>query len=634
MLGLGRAKALVVDEPVLAWGAAAGVDERYAPLVERLSDAARKDPAAYRRRVLFAAALGYAAIGALVLGCAGIIVGLLYLMVEAGGINLLLAKALIVAALIAWAALRSLWVVAEPPEGRPIDRSEAPALFELVRRLRSRIGGPRIDQVLISREFNASIVQLPRLGFLGWYRNYLVLGLPLLRGMAEEEAAAVIAHELGHFAGEHGRLASAVYRVRMTWAQLSERLRQGHSANLLRRFFRWYGPWFSAYSFVLARSHEYEADRAAAAATSPATMAAALVRVAVQADRLESGWARWWDQAVRDAGARPRPFTDCANWLRDAGTKATDRSLRRALFATTGLDDTHPCLVDRLGALGADARVPALPQRSAADVLLGAAADRIAAEFDESWWRQVSGAVEEAREQRRREAEELRRLRELAAEAAPTREQRRREAELVASVEGEEASIPLYDALAEEDGEDVLSAWYAALYRLRSGDPAGAPMLESLGRRTPRFALASLEALLAHYEEQGDWDSADEARRRLAQVIAWQAAADAEFRTLRPEDPIEAPDLTPDERAGFRRSVDGIPGLVSVHVGWRRLAHGGGRQQVLLVKVRDPADPGDVLGSVGERLPAHGDYLGFTLASDTRWLHARLKALEGAQLYP
>lgn len=633
MLGLGRAKELVVEEPPPAWGTAAGIDERYAPLVERLSGAARENPAAYRRRVLFAAALGYGAIGALVLVCAAIISGLVCMMVLGGGVNLLLLKLLLVAALIAWAALRSLWVQAEPPEGRRIGPAEAPALFALVERLRSRIGGPRIHEVLVSRDFNASIVQLPRLGFLGWYRNYLIVGLPLLRGMAEEEAAAVIAHELGHFAGEHGRLASAVYRVRMTWAQLSERLGEGHSANLLRRFFRWYGPWFNAYSFVLARSHEYEADRAAAAATSPATMAVALVRLAVQADRFDSGWERCWAEAVRDPPARQRPFADCAEWLRDAETKATDRSLHRALFAKTDLDDTHPCLVDRLAALGADARIPLLPERSAADVLLGPTADSIAAEFDESWWREAEGAVEEARELRRQGAEELRRLRDLAAEATPTRQQRHREAELVASIEGEAAAIPLYDALLADDDQDHLSAWYAALYRLRSGDPAGPLMLESAGR-VPEFALAANEALLAHYEEQCDWEAADAARRRLAEAIAWQAAADAEFRTLRPGDPLEAPALSIEERTEFRRSVEGMAGLVSAHVAWRRLPLSGRRQQIVLVKVRDPADPDHVLGSVAGRLAAHGDYLGFSVASDTRWLHARLQAIDGTRLYP
>jgi Zn-dependent protease with chaperone function len=633
MLGLWRAKELVVDDPPPAWGTASGIDRRYAPLVERLSSAARENPAAYRRRVLFAAAVGYGVIGALVLACAAVIFGLLYMMVVGGGVNLLLVKVVLVAALVAWAALRSLRVPAEPPEGRRIGRTEAPALFDLVERLRSRIGGPRIHEVLVSRDFNASIVQLPRLGLLGWYRNYLVIGLPLLRGLAEEEAAAVIAHELGHFAGEHGRLASAVYRVRKTWAQLSERLREGHSANLLRRFFRWYGPWFNAYSFVLARSHEYEADRAAAAATSPATMAAALVRLSVQADRFDSGWERCWADALRDPSARPRPFRDCAAWLRDAEPKATDRSLHRALFAKTGLEDTHPCLADRLGALGADAKVPLLPERSAADVLIGPAADSIAAEFDEAWWREAEGAVEEARDQRRRDAEELRRLRELAAESTLTRQQRHREAELVASIEGEAAAIPHYDSLLADDDEDHLAAWYAAFYRLRCVDPDGPQMLESAGR-APEFALAANEALLAHYEEQCDWEAADEARRRLAEAIAWQAAADAEFRTLRPGDPLEAPDLSLEERTEFRRSVDGIAGLVSAHVAWRRLPHSGRRQQIVLVKVKGPADPGDVLARVAERLPAHGDYLGFTVAADTRWLHARLKAIEGTQLYP
>ncbi|HEX8240224.1 MAG TPA: M48 family metallopeptidase [Allosphingosinicella sp.] len=637
MAGLfaGERELVVAEEPAGAWGAGARVDERYRSLVERLSRTARSDPAGYRRRVVLAAALGYAVVLALVAICAATVAGLLYAAMF-GHMNLLFAKLGVVAAVIGWAVVRSLWVPFEPPQGRSLALDEAPELFELIARLRSRIGGPRIHEVLVTRDFNAAIVQTPRLGFLGWYRNYLVVGLPLLEGLSEAEAAAVIAHELGHFAGRHGHLAALVYRVRMVWAQLSERLQAGHSANLLRRFFAWYGPWFNAYSFVLARSHEYEADRTAAEATSPDSIAAALIRLAVQTERMDAGWSGYWEEVVKAPAPIRGPFAVQSRWLREADETRARRSLSRGLARSTGLEDTHPSLADRLAALGAAADIPPPPVRTAAEALLGSRAGSLAEEFDQSWWAEAADWIAEAREQRRRDVEELGSLRELAESGPLTLEQRHRQAELVAAIEGEQGALTLYDSIAADHPDDEAARWFAGLYRLRLGDCGGVTLVESASAKDPRLRPAAYQALEAFYEARGDWEAAAGARSRLDQALEAAAAAEAEFRTLRPDSAIEAPDLSDEERAEFRRSVDGIPGVQAVHVGWRYLVSDGARQQVLLVKFRGnvDSDPQDVLGSVGERLLAWGDYIGFTVAHDTRWLDRKLREIEGTQLYP
>ena len=50
-----------------------------------------------------------------------------------------------------------------------------------------------------------------------------------------------------------------------TWFQLLERVQKiRHKGSFIfENFFNWYAPFFSAYSFVLARMDEYEADRCA-----------------------------------------------------------------------------------------------------------------------------------------------------------------------------------------------------------------------------------------------------------------------------------------------------------------------------------------------------------------------------------
>ena len=49
----------------------------------------------------------------------------------------------------------------------------------MIDKLRRELGTRRFDQVLITDELNAGVVESPRLGLFGLYRSYLLIGLPL-----------------------------------------------------------------------------------------------------------------------------------------------------------------------------------------------------------------------------------------------------------------------------------------------------------------------------------------------------------------------------------------------------------------------------------------------------------------------
>src|SRR5436190_1858633 len=80
---------------------------------------------------------------------------------------------------------------------------EARELTALMDELRSAIRC-RVDRVLLTADFNASVQQVPRLGLFGWSRRYLLIGLPLLEVLSREELRVVLAHEFAHLSAEHG----------------------------------------------------------------------------------------------------------------------------------------------------------------------------------------------------------------------------------------------------------------------------------------------------------------------------------------------------------------------------------------------------------------------------------------------
>lgn len=234
---------------------------------------------------------------------------------------------------------------------RVLTREEAPGLFEVLDGL-----GGRVDSVELVPQFNAAMVYIPRLGLLGWPRHHLVLGMSLLLSLSEEEARAVIAHELGHMTGAHGERTSGLYAQRTMWANLRDDEEQDElSRALFKPLWTWILPRFNAMSFVLARMQEYEADAFAAAATSEEIAAAALVRVHVDDNLLDR---EFWDVLFKSQREREEPPRDVYTQIARRFEQPRDPEVMRALLeealaAQTSVADTHPCLRERLEALGA-----------------------------------------------------------------------------------------------------------------------------------------------------------------------------------------------------------------------------------------------------------------------------------------
>jgi Zn-dependent protease with chaperone function len=166
-------------------------------LVEYCEKLALESPATYRWKVGGLAALGIGFVMALAVGSLGLGLGLavLILWAKAG----VLLKLAILPMAFAYYLGRALWVTFPEPTGKTVTSQTSPKLFAEIEAVRKQLGAQRVHRILIEPEkFNAAIVQIPRLGPLGWTKNYLILGLPLLESMTRDEFRAVLAHEFGH----------------------------------------------------------------------------------------------------------------------------------------------------------------------------------------------------------------------------------------------------------------------------------------------------------------------------------------------------------------------------------------------------------------------------------------------------
>jgi Zn-dependent protease with chaperone function len=381
--------------------------EQFDTLVARLEGEAARRPLWYKTRVFLLAMLGYAYVFGILAAILGIIAAVV-LMVSTGRGIILVKNVAIPLAIFAWVVGKSLWVKLEPPSGRRLRREEAPRLFAAMDDICKKIDAPRAHVVLLDDEFNAAVSQVPRLGVFGWHRNYLIVGLPLMQALPPDEWRGVLAHEFSHLSRAHARFSNWIYRVRKSWFQLMHTLEEDRKSGgvwLFKRFFHWYAPYFGAYSFVLARRDEFEADRLAATVVGREAMARGFITGSLRNRALSE---RFWPAIEREITTRPVPPDDVhsrmAHALRGELEWAPVKNwVADDLAVETGSADTHPCHRDRIAALGVDVDEllitggsPAEPlETTAAEYFLGNLATEATNAFDavwrqraEEWWRE------------------------------------------------------------------------------------------------------------------------------------------------------------------------------------------------------------------------------------------------------
>ncbi|MFT3789001.1 MAG: M48 family metallopeptidase [Tepidisphaeraceae bacterium] len=128
------------------------------------------------------------------------------------------------------------------PVGVTLTRTDAPILWAEIDAICARVGKPRVHQVMLVSELTAALVQHPRrVPLLLGYRNYLLVGLPIMLGLTPAQFRSVLAHELAHLSRGHGRIGAWIYRLNLIWQRVIEQTK-GRERHPFARFVRWYAP--------------------------------------------------------------------------------------------------------------------------------------------------------------------------------------------------------------------------------------------------------------------------------------------------------------------------------------------------------------------------------------------------------
>jgi len=633
-------------------------NERFDEMVKRLEIMATNEPAKYRLRVALLAVLGYAYIALVLTVLLGLCLLLVGIAISVGKANLIIIKVGWVLLVLAAVVIRSLWVKQTPPKGFELTRADAPRLFDLIEELTKSLGAPRIHHVQMLDFFNAAVVQVPRFGFFGGYKNYLLLGLPDLQACPPAQFRATLAHELGHLSGQHGRFASWIYRLRRTWGQLLQRLEaDGRWGSLIfTSFLNWYAPYFQAYSFVLARKHEYEADEAAARLTGARNVAEMLIDTRLKESYLEENY---WPQIYRRAETEAQPAADVyANLPLTLGEPVAQESLARglqlALARKTDSADTHPALADRLRALGYPSqngngngdwveRYKIAPvEQSAADFYLGSHAQTLVAQFDRAWQESIAEQWSERHNYVLRSQKTLSELEEKARSGgALAFDEAWLRASLAAEFKTPEEATPLLRHALDLRPAHAGVNFLLGQTLLRQADEAGIAHLERAASLEQDLLIPACQILFQHFNAQGQTEQAERYRERANQYYAKLEAAQPERATIRSPKELISHQADPAEVKRLCEQLSQLPRVKKAYLAQKRLKLFPEKPLYVLGVVpkvpwyqlnHDKANR-KLVDQLAAQLSFSGETLILALAGDNKKFLKGFRKLEGSQIF-
>lgn len=235
--------------------------------------------------------------------------------------------------------------------GEIVPPEQAAALWARVREFARRLDTSPPQQIIAGIDANFFVTETPlTVGARQTQGRTLFVSLPLLRQLEQDEADAILAHELGHFAGGDTANSAALGPKLSQYDDYTRQMYSGGPTLLAFYLLCLYRVIFETALMRSSRQREFAADRVAAQLTSPAAMARALVKVAAYSryrDRVEHALFQQNDQHDNDLGIGHRVASGLAAFSRSAEFSQAMQSAN-----VPHPFDSHPPMAQRLAEVG------------------------------------------------------------------------------------------------------------------------------------------------------------------------------------------------------------------------------------------------------------------------------------------
>lgn len=538
--------------------------EQYVSLIQRLEDYAKTNRRAYQYRVFGLAFLGYAYFAGLIalflLIPALLIIGFYF---APGAV----AKLLLWTVKLWWVmvpalgvffgfvggAVKTLVTKVPEPEGNEISGEQAPELFALIRETSNALQAKMPEKVQITDEFNAAVVSTPRFGLFGG-KVFLRLGLPLMRTLSPEQFSAVLTHEIGHVSAKHGSFGKWMYQLHETWGRFIEiqEIQGNRFTALYERFVNWFFPYFSAYSFVLMREHEKEADEFAIELHGSKPLGESLILLATKSAEIEGTfWKSVHEENVSSRVPTNKTFSRMLEVLKAQNTEREQETLLKAIEVPTDYQDSHPSLRDRLRQIGywTKGDTPLMPEpagRNSADHFLGDLVGQFVNDFDQLWDETVAKEWGSRFDYYQESQKRLFELESKGVEESLSVEELIERAGLIAEKKGAVEALPLLKKIVELHPKHAEANYLLGGVMLGNDDESGLEYLNAAMKLDDKWTLAASNAAFQFLRSKGRIEDAKVYASNMEEQEEVIRKAEEERKSISSSDSFE-PSLMPRE---------------------------------------------------------------------------------------
>ncbi|HTR42310.1 MAG TPA: M48 family metalloprotease [Pseudomonadales bacterium] len=628
--------------------------EEFDYFIQKLEGASRKNPRLYIARIIALVALAYLYLLVILLGSLALCLLMIVMVIYVPATIKLAIIGFIAFGGVFLAISRGLWVKLDPPGGEAVTQKQAPKLFTLLEELRMALDCKPFYRVLITGEVNAGVYQVPRLGIFGWHRNYLVIGLPLMQVLAPDEFKAVLAHEFAHSSRGHGRFGNWLYRMRRTWAQIFDQMakRRTRFGGIVFKFLNWFWPIFNGHAFVLARANEYEADACSVRLAGADAAAGALIRSRVDGAFLSE---KFWPDTLARVNHETEPPSNVMPALGHAlknGPPAQDaaRWLRQSYSVETNNADTHPCLKDRLRAIGQlppeiehgkfpDAPMPA-PAQNAAEFFLGDYATVIAQKLSDDWKKAIMQQWKTRHEQMKKIAGELEGL-EKTEDAQPPVAQIWERVLKTIELRGDSAAVTMLEQIVALEPKHAGANFILGRHYLETDDSRGVNFIEIAIASDPAIAQRGCHLLHNYYNRTGQRDKLRPLENRFDEFEKLNRLAQQERARISVTDTFIPHALTEQQIAALRAVFSAEADIVSAAVAQKKLQYLPDspcyaialRMQTSWLKTRSSQASQQIVHRIAKQTRLPGHFTVFVDEKNLRSLGAEIFHVPGSVVY-
>lgn len=638
--------------------------EKYVSLIKSLEEYAEKNPQGYQYRVAALAALGYVYLIGLILLCillpillvAGFALhpdGFLRVSFQMLKLWWLFLPVLAVYFSFLSGAVRSLTAKVPEPAGNEIQPADAPELFEFVEKTCRELNAQTPEKILVTDDFNASVVTTPRYGIFG-RKVFLNLGLPLMYALSPEQFRAVITHEIGHISGKHGKFSKWTYQLHETWNRFieSQELQEHKISFLYEKFVKWFFPYFTAYSFVLMRRHEREADAYTIQLAGAHPLGEALINLETKSAMLSQDF---WQEVFEENTKGHEPPTELFSRMalafrhqRDAQKET--QNLTKFVEIKTDYSDTHPSLSERLRTIGywTAGDLPKLPEpnrENAAEVFFSTSLlEKFTRQYDREWQEKIQKNWKSNYEHIQNSQK---RLDELSVKETPlTPEELLEKAGLIAEKSGNNVeAIPVIQELLEIQPENPDANYILGGILLEQNDENGLEYLNKAMRLDSRLKLAASELAFNYLRLKGRHDEAKRYVENIENEQETLRKAEEERRYVLASDDFEPHKLTNEALEPLRKKLSYHEEIAAAYLVCKTVRYYPesplhvlflamkGKSLLKSISGGGGVSTEDVVNTIGNQIGEFGIQHIYTFSSKDVQYENMIKAIEKSKIY-